>query len=947
MQLAYHPQLLHRLRIGSYGMKDRTSFLFSTNRSFIHSFFFIRSKRITWRKIIQHQHTMASKGGLREFLENHKADGVWTHTSLAGGKYFIGEDAINQFYELYAEAILDQDKQYLTERSTDIGPLRIDFDFIYPPEIKTHLHTQEQVIKFTSEYLKMMGEYLELPESFDVYVMEKRKPTFDSKNNRMKSGIHMVVPSVCSHKFVEQRVRRALVKRMDEFFPGLPLNEPWEKVYDEAVVNRSGPWTMYGSRKNDPNALPYLTAYVLGCSKDEISIKEDIPPISLDLLKTLSLRRDAVDETPMTDEGKKLYDGIKEQPQVRISGGRAVAPGRGRPAVRGEKAGSRGSSPNGRIFVPLDHERKEYLKKHVMNLDTSRCESYEQWVQVAICLHNIHPDLLDVFLDFSSQDEKKYNEADCIQKWNGLTFRNDGDRLGEPTLRYWSREDNREGYDEIEAGNVDRLVLAACSQTEHDAAAVIHAKFRDNYVCSDFRNSVWYRWSGHIWKENDSGVDLLLKLSKQIAKIFFDRMAITTAEMNNRGLTECAADGKGDCGVCEYCKLDLQRNGLNKVFLNLKKTSFKTNIMKECKELFFDEDFTKKVDANKDLIAFNNGVFDLVKMELRDGKPQDYISFSTEIDYDTEKKYYDFEVWPAIDTFIKQVLPDEEVRDYFLKHLATCLIGGNPAQKFHILTGSGSNGKSMIMNLLSKSMGDYACTVPISLFTQKRKGSGNAAPEVIRLKGRRFVTMQEPDEAIALNTGLMKEITSGEKMYARDLFKSGCEFEVLAKFHLACNDKPKINTTDGGTWRRLMVINFISKFVVKPVAPNEFPLDESIQNSVNSKEWATAFLNYMVHILKEEKGLRKLAAPAKVMEYTSDYRNENDGIARFIAEKISPLEEGDEPVSVDKATLKRVFKQWKDESEQKSLAPADLEKRIIGLYGVYPKKGWVNFKLEV
>jgi P4 family phage/plasmid primase-like protien len=282
-----------------------------------------------------------------------------------------------------------------------------------------------------------------------------------------------------------------------------------------------------------------------------------------------------------------------------------------------------------------------------------------------------------------------------------------------------------------------------------------------------------------------------------------------------------------------------------------------------------------------------------------------------------------------------------------MKHLATCLIGGNPAQKFHILTGSGSNGKSMIMNLLSKALGDYACTVPISLFTQKRKGSGSAAPEVIRLKGRRFVTMQEPDEAIALNTGLMKEITSGEKMYARDLFKSGCEFEVLAKFHLACNDKPKINTTDGGTWRRLMVINFVSKFVVTPHAANEFPLDESIQNLVNSKDWATPFLNYMVTILKEEKGLRKLAAPAKVMEYTSDYRNENDGIARFIAEKISPLGEGEEPISVDKATLKRVFKQWKEESDQRVLTPLDMEKRIVSLYGACPKGGWVNFKLEI
>lgn len=891
---------------------------------------------------------MASKGGLREFLENHKADGAFTHTSIAGGKYFIGEDAIDQFYDLYVNEIQDGEKQYLTEKPSRIGPLRIDFDFIYAPEIKTHQHTQDQVIKFTYEYLKMMREYLQLPPKFDVYVMEKRRPTFDSKKdrNRMKSGIHMVVPAVCSHKFVEQRVRRVLVKRMDEFFPNLPLNESWEKTYDESVVNRSGNWSIYNSRKNDPDSLPYLISYILECSDDKIKVNNNIPPISVELLKTLSLNRDDKDETPMTEEGKKLYEGIKEQPHVRISGGRAVTPGRGRPSIRGEKPNSRGSSPNGRIFVPLDHDRKEYIKQHVMNMNITRCEGYETWVQVAICLHNIHPDLLDVFLDFSSQDEKKYNEADCIQKWNGLTFRNDGDRLGEGTLRYWSREDNREGYDEIEAGNVDRLVLAACSQTEHDAAAVIHAKFRDNYVCSDFRNSVWYRWSGHIWKENDSGVDLLLKLSKQIAEIFLRRMALTTSEMSNRGLTECSGDGKGECGVCEFCKLEKQRSGLNKVFLNLKKTSFKANIMKECKELFFDEDFTKKVDANKDLIAFNNGVYDLVKMELRDGKPQDYISFSTEIDYDPDKAYYEYDAWPAIDRFIKQVLPDIEVRDYFMKHLATCLFGGNPAQKFHILTGSGSNGKSMIMNLLSKALGDYACTVPISLFTQKRKGSGSAAPEVIRLKGRRFVTMQEPDEAIALNTGLMKEITSGEKMYARDLFKSGTEFEVLAKFHLACNDKPKINTTDGGTWRRLMVINFISKFVVNPTAPNEFPLDESIQNLVNSKEWATTFLNYMVTILKEEKGLRKLVAPAKVMEYTSEYRNENDGIARFMAEKISPLVEGEEVVSVDRTTLKRTFKQWREDNDMRSLLATDLEKRIEMQFGKPARGGWVNFKLD-
>jgi phage/plasmid-associated DNA primase len=108
--------------------------------------------------------------------------------------------------------------------------------------------------------------------------------------------------------------------------------------------------------------------------------------------------------------------------------------------------------------------------------------------------------------------------------------------------------------------------------------------------------------------------------------------------------------------------------------------------------------------------------------------------------------------------------------------------------------------------------------------------------------------------------------------------------------------------------------------VPTPVAPNEFPLDESIQFKVNSVEWATPFLSYMVHILKQGKGLRKLPAPAKVMEYTSEYRNENDGIAKFISDKIVSIEEeqGD-IIPVDKNTLRRVFKQWKDENDQKTL----------------------------
>jgi P4 family phage/plasmid primase-like protien len=867
---------------------------------------------------------------------------------MNGGNYFIGEDDLDQFYELYSESILDGEKQFITEKSTPIGPCRIDFDFLYEKDVTKHLHTTDQVKAFSRAYLLAIGEFVTIPDNVNVYIMEKRKPTYSIKKKLMKSGIHILIPEIKTHKCVEQRVRRMLLNRMDEFFPNLPLLEGWDKVYDEAVVNRSSPWTLYGSRKPDnidPNALPYNISYILKWDGNDFATIEApyIPRVSKDLLKSISIRRHDDEATDMTDEGRKLYESIQSgtaDPTRRSAT-------RGRPLHRSEKPGSRQSSPNARMTQPLDPEKREYLRKHAMNLSIKRTDNYEDWVQVGICLHNIHADLIDVFLDFSAQNNTKYNEADCIQKWNSLTYRNDGDKLGEGTLRYWSREDNFEGYTEIEASNIDRLIKAACSLTEFDVASVIHAKFRDNYKCSDFKNNIWYRWSGHIWRETDSGVDLLLRLSKEIAGIFFKKMAEVSNELVSRGLVLCLTpEDKKDCGKCEYCILNMERIGFEKVYKKLKTTGFKANVMRECRELFFDDTFNSKVDANKDLIAFNNGVMDLTNMNFRDGKPDDYISFSTGIDYDADKEYYEYAEWPRVEKFLQQVLPDPDVREYFMKHLATNLIGGNQAQKFHILTGSGSNGKSMITNLMSKVLGDYACTVPISLLTQKRKGSGNAAPEVARLKGRRFVTMQEPDEAIALNTGLMKELTSGEKMYARDLFKSGSEFEVLAKFHLACNEKPKINTVDGGTWRRLVVINFISKFVQNPSGPNEFPLDESIQFAVNSLQWAMPFASYLIHILKTSVGLRKLTAPGKVMEYTSDYRNENDAIAKFISERVREVEEGEDIAQLDKTRLRRAFKQWKDDNDQRMLVAIDMEKRMETMFGKYPRGGWTNIKLD-
>jgi P4 family phage/plasmid primase-like protien len=476
---------------------------------------------------------------------------------------------------------------------------------------------------------------------------------------------------------------------------------------------------------------------------------------------------------------------------------------------------------------------------------------------------------------------------------------------------------------------------------------VVHAKFVDTYKCVSFGKNVWFRFSGHVWHELDRGVQLQQELSTVVWRLYKQRAGYYSGKMIDGSIPMCSAKDRKECG-CQFCECAEKEEAFNKICMKLKTTKYKENVMKECRELFLDELFVKKVDEDRKLLACANGVFDMKNMVFRDGKQEDYLSFSTGLDIDPQKHYTAYPGWSEVDKFLNQVLPNPIVRKYFLAHLSRCL-DGLACQRFHILTGSGSNGKSMLMNLVETALGDYACKVPISLITQGRNKSSSASPEVVRLKGRRFVTMQEPDEAVPINTGIMKEITSSEKILSRDLYagsKSMIEFELQCKFHLACNDKPKVNTNDGGTWRRLVVINFLSKFVQEPSGPNQFKMDITIEQKVKSESWGRAFLAYLIHVYKENAG-QEIVPPDVVLEYTSEYREENDAITKFVRECTRKIEENEVVVAVRRETLTDSFKQWWESNRgTRDWKIQEMMKTIEQVYGKYTRGGWKTFQLQ-
>jgi hypothetical protein len=364
-----------------------------------------------------------------------------THTGMSGGAWRIDEEDIDEFYKVYSEYINHgHGALHMTEVSTRIGAMRVDLDFKYDGRLENHIHTQEQVINFVKAYMDEVKKFLVLPDGIEIFVSEKPEPTYyaaditKNKPDYSKSGLHVVIPVLKTNHYVEEAIRNTLLKRMDEFFPGLPLADKWDKVYDEGMLKHTKPWTLLGSKKKE--GTPYQIKYILDWdpATGEMSVDNDVPrEITPDLLRKMSIRSSPSTETPMTEDAAGRYKKKTEQEEVRASMGTQ----RGRTAAReGEKRGSRASTPERNTYrMPLSEDMVAYYRKHVMNLAAFRYTGYDDWINTGICLKNIHPDSLEaVFYDFSAQYEN-YDARLAMSKWDSFSFRTNGPVLSERSLR--------------------------------------------------------------------------------------------------------------------------------------------------------------------------------------------------------------------------------------------------------------------------------------------------------------------------------------------------------------------------------------------------------------------------------------------------------------------------------------------------------------------------------
>ena len=913
---------------------------------------------------------------LRDFLESHrvpKGSQDWNITGITRGtggdvgSYKVEEEEYETFLELLHRHVFGSPPRAssLLEKHRDVGPVLIDLDFRYTSGGPlARRFNADHTKNFIAEYAGAMI-YLSKIENLpaDLHFYEMLKPAPETDKDAHKDGVHIQCPNVTTLPKYQYAIRGFLLDHdvIKRVFGDTEISNAPEDCFDVSVIHRNN-WFFYGACK--PNKAQYKVTRVWKISIDDVRealdggdpadfteivdiVKDIMVPVdvsgvnTLTLMKTLSIRCGHTAETviPKRAIRASMWDDLLSNwGSGKAKLDRAPPPRNtleldtddlvvtSAPPAGADKATP--EPPATPTESPMHDVNLAYrLARECINPER-RAGEYSDWVNLAICLKNIASteESFKVWCEVTrrvdpSHKKASYSESELRSKWALIRNNGDGPRLTIASLIHWAEEDNVEKYRSILSETNTDWIINFAKDTHVSVAACVYRLFKYEFRCSVGARRGAYEWyhyppKAHSWKHLRTSTELRARLSGSVKNEYVEAGRELGARHNSTDID------------AERERLDTKRKLLFGIERQLEMTSFKDNVMKECQEKFYDEEFLSKLNCNPFLIGVANGVLELnyynnesmsgrPHVRFRDGLPDDNISFQMGrcepdlepipyIPYDPSSPEQ-----KELTTFFERIYPDPVLREYVLTLLASCLEGQNKEQKFYVNQGAGSNGKSMIQILMEFTFGDYQTSLQTTVLTRKRPESGAANPDMITTKCKRYIYMGEPDAGEKLNTSRMKQLSGEDRVEARGLFSDQEKFNMMGKIFLSCNDLPPVSSMDNGTWRRIRVIPHISVFKDPGdplIDPSKNIYEKDFHLKTKLRHWRTAFLSLLVHYYENFYLAHGLREPECVAAASNKYKEDNDLFSQFFAENFVK-EFGAGPIKAKEVRM--VFADWK------------------------------------
>ena len=272
---------------------------------------------------------------------------------------------------------------------------------------------------------------------------------------------------------------------------------------------------------------------------------------------------------------------------------------------------------------------------------------------------------------------------------------------------------------------------------------------------------------------------------------------------------------------------------------------------------------------------------------------------------------------PTWDKFVSEVFGgDLEMVEFIQRMAGYALTGSIKEQKLFFLHGSGSNGKSVFLDVLRAIGGTYSHNLPSeALMTSKHESHPTM---LASLHGKRVAISSEIEESAHWAESRIKSLTGDETLTARYMRQDFFTFPVTHKHIIAGNFKPRLKGDDFAMVRRLVLVPFAQRF-------------EGSRRDSNLPDKLRA--EYPGILAWAIEGARKWASggleiPAAVAEASRAYMAEQNDLEQWIVECCARDPKGEAGAT----KLYESFQQWKERNGEHAPAMRNFSQRLERMF---------------
>lgn len=322
------------------------------------------------------------------------------------------------------------------------------------------------------------------------------------------------------------------------------------------------------------------------------------------------------------------------------------------------------------------------------------------------------------------------------------------------------------------------------------------------------------RWAGETWNVDESG-SAAANATKLVAERYLHEAKRLEADADNaagddrKRLVKLAESHRA---WANYCR---NKRGMdNMLSLAARDDRFAVSLA--------------HLDQDRWALGVANGVVDLRTGELRSGGRDDFITKRSPFAFNPEAAA------PRWQQFVREITAQPGGRgtfqyrpalaSYLHKAVGYWATGSVEEHKMFVAVGDGSNGKSVLFEVLAEVLGPYAVAIPpdAMMSTSRESDGERPTPFARTLAGARLAYGSEAKEGQKLNAAWVKKQTGDARLTARGLHENAFTFDVTHKLALLTNHEPHLDHMDEATRGRFHTIPFDCRWN-RPGVPSRDP----------------------------------------------------------------------------------------------------------------------------